>query len=140
MQSAHPLAVTSGQIIVHGDDVDAFSGQCVQVHRQGRHQGLAFTGLHFGNPAKVEGHATHELYVEVPLTKNALCSFSNDGVGLNEKVVQGFAFVKAGTELHRLGGEFGVAECHHLVFKIVDERDNLCKAANLLAFTGAQDF
>ena len=58
---AHPLAVALCQVVVDGDDVDALSGQGVEVSGQGGYQGLAFTGLHFGDTALVKDDAADEL-------------------------------------------------------------------------------
>ena len=65
VQLAHPLRVAPGQIIVHRDDVNALPGQAVEVRRQGGHQGFAFTGFHFGDPALVEHDAADDLHREV---------------------------------------------------------------------------
>ena len=44
---AHPLGVAIGQIVIDGDDVNAFASQGVEIDRHGRGQGLAFAGSHF---------------------------------------------------------------------------------------------
>ena len=54
---AHPLTVTARQIIVHRHHVDALAAQCIQIGRQGGHQGFAFTGLHFGNTSLMQHNA-----------------------------------------------------------------------------------
>ena len=54
---AHPLAVSFGQVVVHGDDVDALAGQGVEVGREGGDEGLALTRPHLGDLALVEHHA-----------------------------------------------------------------------------------
>ena len=38
VERAHPLRVTSGQIVIHGDDVNAPTGQGIQVGGQRRHE------------------------------------------------------------------------------------------------------
>ncbi len=68
---AHEVRLVFGEVVVHGDDVDASAGQGVEVGRRGGHEGLAFTGLHFGDVAQVEGGATHELDVEVTHAQGA---------------------------------------------------------------------
>ena len=50
----HPLGVALGEVVVHGDDVDALSGERVQVDGQRRGEGLALTGLHLGDLALVQ--------------------------------------------------------------------------------------
>ena len=88
---AHPLAVALGKIVVDGDDVDAFAGQGVQVSGQGGHKGLAFTGLHLGNIAAVQGNAAGHLHREVLHAQHTPCSLAADGKGIRQKVVQRFA-------------------------------------------------
>ena len=51
VQRAHPFGVTLGQVVVDGNHVDALARECVQEHREGRDEGLAFTGRHLGNAA-----------------------------------------------------------------------------------------
>ena len=48
---AHPGGVAAGQVVVDGDDVDALAGQGIEIDGERRHQGLAFTGAHFGDGA-----------------------------------------------------------------------------------------
>ncbi len=46
--------------------------QALEVGRKQTDQRLAFTGLHLGNVALVEGCTTHDLNIEVSLTQHAL--------------------------------------------------------------------
>ena len=70
MDLAHPLRVAGGQVVVDGDQVDPVAGEGVQVDGQGGDQRLALARLHLGDPAEVEGHAPHELDVEVALAED----------------------------------------------------------------------
>ncbi len=88
---AHPLAVALGQIVVHRDDMHALAGERVQVNRQGRHQRLAFAGLHFGDHAPVQHDAAHQLDVERPLAQRALGRLAHRGEGLGQQLVERFA-------------------------------------------------
>ena len=74
IEGAHPLRVTLGEVVVDGNHVNALSGKCVEEHREGSHQGLTFTGCHFGNhaplllvgfDAAVEDYTADELDVVV---------------------------------------------------------------------------
>ena len=51
VQRAHPLGVTLGQVVVHGNHMHAFAGQGIQEHRKRSNQGFTFTGGHFRNHA-----------------------------------------------------------------------------------------
>src|ERR1700680_1708202 len=66
VQFAHPLGVALGQIVIDRDHVHPASAQGVQIHRQRGDQSFSFAGLHFGDLALVENHATNQLNIEVP--------------------------------------------------------------------------
>ena len=87
----HPFGVALGQIVVDGDDVDPLAGQCVEIDRERRHQGLALAGLHLGDIAFVQHDAADQLHVEMPLAEGALGGLAHGGEGRNQNVVQGLA-------------------------------------------------
>ena len=62
---SHPLAVTPCKVIVDGDDMNALSGQCVEIGRKGCNKGFTLAGFHFGNSALVENNAALKLNGEV---------------------------------------------------------------------------
>ena len=64
---AHPLGVARREVVVDGDEVHALAAERVEVDRQRRHEGLAFAGLHLGDPAEVQRRPAHQLHVVVPL-------------------------------------------------------------------------
>ena len=71
VQLSHPLRVALGQVIIHRHHVHAAPGQRIQIHRQGRHQRLAFAGLHLGDASGVQHHAADQLHVEVAHVQHA---------------------------------------------------------------------
>ena len=77
-QRAVIFGVTLRQIVVDGNDVNAFTGQRVQVSRQRCGQGFTFTGTHFRDAALVEHHTTQQLDVEVAHAEYALTRFAHD--------------------------------------------------------------
>ena len=77
-QWAVVFGVTLRQIVVDGNDVNAFTGQRVQVSRQRCGQGFTFTGTHFRDAALVEHHTTQQLNVEVTHAEYALTRFAHD--------------------------------------------------------------
>ena len=81
---AHPLRVASGQVVVHGDDVDALALERVEIGRQRRDERLAFAGLHLGDPALVKNGAADQLDVEVPHAQHAAAGLANDGEGFRQ--------------------------------------------------------
>ena len=85
---AHPLGVAVGQVVVDGDDVDAFAFERVQVHGQRGDQRLAFAGFHFGDFAAVEDDAADQLHIEMAHVENAAAGFAADGEGFKQQVVE----------------------------------------------------
>ena len=125
---AHPLGIAFGQIVIDGDHVHAMTGQRIQVARQGRDQGLAFAGLHFGDLALVQHHAADQLHVEVAHLQHPPACLAHHRKGFGQDLVQhhflfGDAFFgvfntlqprgDAGAELQRLGAELFVRQSLH---------------------------
>ena len=88
---AHPLRVAAGEVVVHGDDVDALAVQRVEVGGQRGDERLAFAGLHLGDPAAVQHDAADQLDVEVPHVQRAAAGLAHDGEGLGQQVVERLA-------------------------------------------------
>ena len=91
VQLTHPLRVAPSQIVVHRDDVNALPGQAVEVRRQGGHQGFAFTGFHFGDPALVEHDAADDLYREVTHPQHTGRGLAAYGERVGQDIIQGLA-------------------------------------------------
>ena len=110
----------AGQIVVHGDHVDALAFQGVQVHRQGGHQGLALAGAHFGDAAGVQADAADHLHVEVALAQHPLGGLADRGEGFVQQGIQALAPGDPGLELVGLAAERLVAERLELRLQSVD--------------------
>ena len=82
VQTAHPLAVSASEVVVHGNDVHALVGKRVQIAGEGRNERFAFAGFHFSDLSLVKRHAANELHVEVTHAHNALASLAHRGEGL----------------------------------------------------------
>ena len=104
----HPLGVALGEVVVHGDDVDAFALERVEVAGQRRHERLAFARAHLGDRALVEDHAADELHVVVAHLERALARLTADGERLVQDVVEGRALSSFCLNSARLGFELGV--------------------------------
>jgi hypothetical protein len=91
---AHPLGVAAGEVVVDGDEMHALAGQRVEDHREGRGQRLALAGLHLGDVAAVQDHATDELHVEVAHAHGAPADLAHDGEGLRKQVAEGLALAR----------------------------------------------
>ncbi len=98
---AHPFRVALGQVVVDGDDMHALARQRVQVGGEGGDQGLALTGLHFGDIALMQEDPAHKLHVEGAQAKGAARRLAAVGEGFGQQLVQ--AFARHGALGHRLG-------------------------------------
>ena len=116
----HRRGVAGGEVIVDGDDVDALSCQRVEVDRQRRHQGLAFTGLHFSNRFFVQDHAADQLDIERPQPKRTPRGFAGNGEGRNQEVVQRLAVCQLLAEFHGLCSQRFVGKRFGFCFKGID--------------------
>ena len=85
---AHPLAVALGEVVVHGDDVDALAGDGIQVGRERGDEGLPLAGPHLGYHAPVQDDAPHELHGEVAHPKGTPGGLPHGGEGFREQVVE----------------------------------------------------
>ena len=139
VDATHPFRVAASEVIVDGHHVHTVAGERVEVTRQGRDEGLTFTGAHFGDVAVVESGTSGKLNVVVPLAQRARGRFANCGERLREQGVEGvLAIGQAGTELLGLASQFGIAEISEVRFQRVHHRGELLVLAEFLAFTGSQ--
>jgi len=118
----HPVRVAAGQVIVDGDDVDALALQRVEIDRQGGHQRLALAGLHLGDAAAMEDHATHELDVERAHMDRAPGGLAGHGEGRNQEIIRGGSGRDLVLEFNGLGPQPGVRESLDLRLHLVDRR------------------
>ena len=65
VERAIPLAVTFGEVVIDGHYVNTFVREGVEVHRQGSHEGLTFTGRHLGDLTLMQHDTTEELHIIV---------------------------------------------------------------------------
>jgi hypothetical protein len=140
VQAAHPLGVATGQVVVHGDDVNAFALERVQIRGQRGDEGLALARLHLGDLAAVEHHAANELYVEVPHVQHPTARLAHHREGLHEQGIERFALGDALPELDGLGAELVVRERCQLRFECPNRRDERPEALDLALVLRADDF
>ena len=107
---AHPVGVAAGEIVVDGDDMDAFAGQGIEIDGKGRDQRLAFAGLHLGDAAFVENHAADQLDVEMALAEGALGGLADGGEGGSEKIVERAAVLQLPAKLGGAGLQVLIAQ------------------------------
>ena len=99
----HPLSIAASQIIIDGNNVNAFTFEGIEVGRKGRNQRFPFSGLHLGDSPLVQDHAANELYVKVPHVQRAFGDFPHGCKSFRKNVIQTspIAVGKALTEFRR---------------------------------------
>ena len=65
VELSHPLRIALGEVVVHRDDMDAASGEGVQVNGERADECLALAGGHFCDTAAMQHHAADELHIEM---------------------------------------------------------------------------
>ena len=153
MQPAHPFRLEAGEVVVDRDEVHTAAGQRVQVARQRRDEGLAFAGLHLGDPTEVQRRTAHHLDVEVALAEDPLPRLADRREGLREQVVErvvdelelvvgvaraGLGPVDSTFELGSSGYQLLVAQLLHFGFESGDERDDRLDGLEPLALTSVE--
>jgi hypothetical protein len=111
--------------------VHALVLQRVEVHRQRRHQGLAFAGAHFRDLAQVQDHAADQLHVVVAHTQHAAAGLAAHRERFRQHLVQGLAAGDAPAQFRGLGLQLRIGELLHLRFQRVDLGDDTVELAQL---------
>ena len=140
VDAAHPFRVAPRQVVVDGDDVDAFAFERVEIRGQRRDERLAFTGFHFGDGAVVQHDPADQLDVVVPHLQHAFAGFAHHGKRLGLHVVDGLAVGEPGPELDRLGAQLLVGEGLDRGFEGVDFGDARTQLLEVAVVLTAEDF
>src|SRR5690606_11773825 len=112
----HGLRVALDEVVVHRDEVNARPGQGVKRNREGRGEGLTFTGLHLGDLAFVECDAADDLDVEMSLSEGPLGRLAGHRERFGQKIVELFALLVTNLQLLEGGPQLLVAE--RLIFRL----------------------
>ena len=136
--AAHQFGLVGGQVVVDRDDVDRIAGESVEVGRGRGDQGLAFTGLHLGDVAQVQGGAAHELDIEVTQAQGPARCFAHGGEGFGKQGVEGLAVFVALLEPAGFLTQFGVCHLAELIGQLVDGIRVSAELLQSSAFTCAQ--
>ena len=139
VDSAHPLRVATGQVVVDRDDVDALAFERVEIRGQRRDEGLALAGLHLGDLAAVQHHAANELDVVVPHVEHAPPGLAHDGEGFGQQVVQRRAAAEALLEFRGLAAKLGIGERLDARLELVDRRNQRRQPLELTIVLRAND-
>ena len=132
-QMPHELRVTTCQIIVYRHQVCRLTRQGIQVQREGRHQGLTFTRLHFGNLTLVQHDTADNLHIkgnhipgQLMTADHARCSHQTAARILHrcerfgQNRIQRFPLSQARLEFHRLLLQFLLRKALILFFQRID--------------------
>ena len=122
----HPFRVTLCQIIVHCNDVNTITCQCVQENREGCHEGLTFTCRHLGNLTLMEYGTTKELHIIVDHFPLQIVTTSSPVV-----MIDGLVVINRDKVLLWVGSQLAVEirSCHDGLFV-------LCKTTGCLFHDG----
>ena len=90
--------------------MDALARQRIQIGGEGGYQGLAFTGLHLGDPALMQHDATHQLHPVGTHAQYTVRGLPHGGKSLRQNVIQGLAVGKTLLELRGLGLKLCIGE------------------------------
>ena len=139
VEPAHPLGVAGGQVVVDRDHVDALAGQRVQVHRQGRDEGLALAGLHLGDPPEVQRHARPSAGRRSGAGRAPARPPRGRRRRPRSAGRRGSRPCRGAPGTRPSCAELVVAQRLHLRLELVDHRDELGQAPDLLALAGTEE-
>jgi hypothetical protein len=139
VDAPHPFGVSTSQIVVDRDDMHALARQAIQVTRQGRDEGLTFTGAHLGDVSEVQRRATDDLDIVVTLSKRPPGSLANDRESLGSYVIEGLAVFDPFPEDICACAKFGVGQRLGLFFETVGGLHESHALFESLAFTESEE-
>ncbi|MCE3287702.1 MAG: hypothetical protein K0S64_1308, partial [Gaiellaceae bacterium] len=105
-----PLRVALHEVVVDGDEMNAASGETVQIERLDCNERLAFSRLHLGDVALVEDDAAHQLDIEETDADRPLERLANGGIRLEDQVLERLPVLDALLELGSLRAQLVVGE------------------------------
>ena len=136
----HPVRITVGQIVIDCDDAHAPSLQRIQVCGKRTDEGLAFTGLHFGNTALVKDHTADQLDAEMLHAKHTPGCFTDNGICLRQNIVKSLAICQPFLKLRCFCSKLLIAQLHHRRAKGLDPVNNRAYALQLVITVRAEQF
>jgi len=134
----HPLRVSTGEVVVDGDNVHPLLLQAVEVGRRYAGKGLSLTGLHLQDLTPVQDRSSHDLHIVMPLAKDPARSLACQGEGLGKQRIQGGSLGYLFSEEPCLEGKVLVLEafCPRVLFVyILDDR---LEGAQVLILFGSE--
>ena len=137
VDGAHPARIAASEVIIDSHEMDAATGEGVEIEGQRGHQGFSFASTHFGNLAVMEGYAANHLHVIMAQADGAFAGFAHCGKSFRQEFIQRFTFQQAAAKFRGFGGEGLIAEFFEIFFKQVDLVDHFGQFLHL-TFIGVQ--
>ena len=131
----HLLAVALGEVVVHGDHVDAVARQGVEIAGKVRDEGLALAGLHLCDHALVQRGGAYDLDVEVAHAQDAARGLAHDGKGFRHQGVEALPLLDAFLKGRRAGRQLLVGHGRIGRLDLVDTGCDLLKTLEVLVGT-----
>ena len=116
----HPFGIAARQIVVDRDNMHTFSGQGIQVGRQGRCQRFALTGFHLGNFAFMQNDSADQLDIKMSHIQRSHGGFPYSGKRFRQDIIKGFPLIDALFEHRRLRFELIIAHRLNFRFQRID--------------------
>ena len=135
---AHPPRVAAGEIVIDRHHMHAFGGQRIEIDRQGRHQRLAFAGLHLRDAALMEDHAADQLDIEMALSEGTFGGLADGGKGGRQEVLERAAIGQLFAEFHGSSLEGVIRQADEAVFQGVYLGYPGCILSDLAVICGAE--
>ena len=134
----HPLGVTARQVVVDGDQVHTTAGEGIQVHGQSSNKRFTFTCLHLGDFTLVQDNATDELNIVVTHLDPAPTSFTHNGEGLRQEVIERLPVARALAQLIHAHAQLGIGVLFELRLERRDQSDPSLIQLELLRLADVQ--
>ena len=138
MNLSHELAVALCEVVVDGNDVNALSGQAVQVGRQSRNEGLALAGFHLCDTSLMENDTADDLYGVMAYSYNSGGGLAAYRESVRQYLVKRFAGSQPVLQDTRLSLELLLAHGGILVREVEHSLLYRFNAPELLGGVGAE--
>ena len=105
---AHLCRVAASKIVVDRDDVNAFSGERVEVRGKSSDESFTFTRSHLSDATAMQSDPADHLNVIMTLTEHAPSRFANHGESFGKNLIQSLALREPLPELNRLASKLRI--------------------------------
>ena len=124
VDAPHKLRLVARKVIIHRDNMDAFTLQGVEICWERCDQCFPFTGLHFGDIPPMECRTAHKLHIKVALPKGTLGYFAYCRKCFRHEIIKFCTVIKLFLEFRCLAFKFVVGQLRNLIFQCVRSLSN----------------